>query len=85
MPWGIKKIWNWFWFRHEKVRYRIWIDGDRYIASASNGDITVYNYGSTPELAREFALFKLQQVLIEEELERELISKGNGKKLYRIK
>lgn len=86
MPWLIKEIWNWLWFRHGKVRYRIWIDDDRYIAFASNGDITVYNYGSTPELAKEAALFKIQQALNEQkEKERKLTTQGNGFVLYRVK
>lgn len=80
-----KKVWNWFWFRHGKIRYRIWIDEDRYIASASNGYVTAYNYGSTPETAKEAALFKLQQALNPEKKERKFITKGNGYELYRIK
>lgn len=83
----IKKLWNWFWYPRGRVRYRIWLDGDRYIASVSNGNVTVYNYGNTPELAKEAALFKLQQALNEDddENERKFITKGNGYVLYRIK
>ena len=78
-----KKNWNWFW--NGKIRYRIWIDEDRYIASASNKNVTVYNYGNTPEMAKEAALFKLQQAINPEKKERKFITKGNGYELYRIK
>lgn len=80
----IKKIWNCFWYPFGKVRYFIWMDEDKYIASASNGDITVDNcYGNTPEMAKERAYLKLKQTL--KDNERELMAKGNGFKLYRIK
>lgn len=40
------------------------MDEDKYIASASNGDITVDNcFGNTPEIAKEIANLKLQQAL----------------------
>lgn len=77
----IKKIWNWFWFRHGKVRYHFWLDGDRYIVSASNGDKTVYDcYGYTLESAKATALFKLQQQ-ISKKTNRELINNGNEFKI----
>ncbi len=73
-------------YRPEKVSYRIWIDDDRYIASASNETITVYNYGNTPGIAKEAALFTLQQALKKKERrERKFITRGNGYVLYRIK
>lgn len=82
----VNKMWNWFWYRPEKVSYRMWIDDDRYIGSASNEALTVYNYGSTPEMAKEAALFKLQQALKKKEKkERKFITRGNGYVLYRIK
>lgn len=82
----MRKMWNRFVYRPEKVSYRIWIDDDRYIASASNETLTVYNYGKTPEMAKEAALFKLQQALKKKERrERKFITRGNGYALYRVK
>ncbi|WP_102347762.1 hypothetical protein [Bacillus sp. Marseille-P3661] len=79
----VKKIWNWFWYRQGKVRYHIWIDEDRYIASASNKHLIAYNYGNTPELAKEAALFTLHQTLNKKK--RKFLTKGNRNVLYRIK
>ncbi|WP_458413241.1 hypothetical protein ACNQFZ_21085 [Schinkia sp. CFF1] len=80
-----KKIWNWFWNRHEKVRYRVWAYEDKYVASASIGEKIASEYGSTPEKAKEAALFKLRKVLTKEKKTRRVITKGNGYVLYRIK
>lgn len=86
MPWLIKKIRNWIWYRHGKVRYRIWLDEDRYIISATNGEITVHDcYGGTHETAKNLALFKLHQALSDKEKKQKWITKGNGYELFRIK
>ncbi|HJV16656.1 MAG TPA: hypothetical protein VJ546_04605 [Bacillales bacterium] len=41
--------WDWFWYyRHGKIKYQIWDNGDHYHVDASDGKITVCNcYGST--------------------------------------
>lgn len=58
-------FWDWFWYyRRGKVKYRIYDFGDTYMASASNAKRTVWNcYGSTPEAAKEMALWRLNQEL----------------------
>lgn len=70
--WRITAFFDWFWYyRKGKIKYRIFDFGDTYMASASNGKITVYNsYGSTVEAAKEMALWKLKQV-IQENLNKE--------------
>lgn len=84
--WFVKKVWNWFWYRHGKVRYRIWVDEDRYIVSARNGSRTVYNcYGSTLEIAKMEAFSMLVQEPIMEKSKRKWMTKGNGYELYRVK
>ena len=87
MSWWFKEIWDRFWYyRKGNIRYNVWDYGDTYNASASNGQLTVYNYyGSTPEAAKEMALFKLQTALNREPKERELVFKGDGFALYRDK
>lgn len=58
---SIKEFWDWFWYyRHGKVKYYVLDFGDTYYVSASNGKVASHNnYGSTPEMAKEIALFKL--------------------------
>jgi hypothetical protein len=67
MPWWINAFWDWLWYyRRGKVRYRVFDYGDTYCASASNGNTAVHNcYGSTPEQAKEMALFKLKKAINE--------------------
>lgn len=56
-------MWDWFWYyRKGKIKYNVYDFGDTYMATASNGKITVLNcYGSTEKSAKEMALFKLKQ------------------------
>ncbi len=83
MPEWIKNIQKWFPYRHRNVKYRIYLDEDTYIASASNGDLTVYHYGITPEKAKEFARFKLDKAQNEKKRTWYYIKKGNVYYLYR--
>jgi hypothetical protein len=79
--------WDWFWYyRHGKVKYQIWDNGDHYHVDASDGKITVCNcYGSTREAAKEMALFRLKQAQNSVPKEKELVLKGEGFELYRDK
>ncbi|MEH7749241.1 hypothetical protein V7659_30185 [Neobacillus drentensis] len=54
-------LWDWFWyFRKGKIRYHVFDFGDTYNAMASDGKTAVWNcYGSTPEAAKELALYRL--------------------------
>jgi hypothetical protein len=81
------KWWDWFWYyRHGKVKHRVWDHGDYFIAEVSDGTITVCNcYGSTREAAKDMALFRLKQAHNEEPKEQELVLKGEGFELYRDK
>lgn len=82
----VRKIWNSFWYHNGKVRHRIWLDDDRYIVSSTIKSVTAYNYGSTPENAKEASLFKLQKVLNKKEKDRKFIARENGYVvLYRVK
>ncbi|MDF2791846.1 MAG: hypothetical protein K0S80_4948 [Neobacillus sp.] len=87
MWWRIIEFWDWFWFyRRGKVKYNVYGFGNEYNASASNEKISVHNcYGSTPEMAKEIALFRLNKAINREEVEKELISKGDRYELYRNK
>jgi hypothetical protein len=84
---SVNEFLTWFlYYRRGKVKFWVWNDGDSYNASASNGKGTVNNcYGSTPEAAKEVALFRLNQMLTEDPKEKELVFKGNGFALYRDK
>jgi hypothetical protein len=42
-------------------------------------------YGSTPEAAKEMALYRLTKALAEETKEKELVLKGDGYALYQNK
>ena len=82
----VRKIWNSFWYHNGKVRHRIWLDGDRYIVSSTIENVTAYNFGSTPEFAKESSLYKLQKVLNKKEKDRKFIARENGYVvLYRVK
>lgn len=82
----VRKIWNSLWYHNGKVRHRIWLDGDRYIVSSTVENVTAYNYGSTPEIAKESSLYKLQKVLNKKEKDRKFIARENGYVvLYRVK
>ena len=82
----VSKILNSFWYQNGKVKQRIWLDGDRYIVSSTLSDVTAYNYGSTPEIAKESSLYKLQKVLNKREKDRKFIARENGYVvLYRVK
>ncbi|NSL53215.1 hypothetical protein HR057_15850 [Bacillus sp. P2(2020)] len=87
--WLIKKIRKLFLNQQENVKYTIWIDDDRYIASATKGELTVYNYGNSPEMAKEAALYLLHKTIKAKEkdhyLQQQFIPLPNGHKLYRIK
>ncbi len=82
----VRKIWNSFWYQNGKIRHRIWLDDDRYIVSSTLKSVTAYNYGNTPEIAKESSLYKLQKVLNRKEKDRKYITRGNGYVvLYRVK
>ncbi|HHW37250.1 MAG TPA: hypothetical protein GXX18_08460 [Bacillales bacterium] len=82
----VKRIWSTFWYQNGKVRQRIWLDDDRYIVSSTISNVTAYNYGSTPEIAKESSLYKLQKVLNKKEKNRKYITRGNDYVvLYRVK
>ena len=59
-------FWDWFrYFRRGKVKYKILDLGDTYKASASDGNIAVWNcFGSTPEAAKEMAEFQLRRAYV---------------------
>lgn len=63
--WWILDIWDWFWYyRRGKIKYWVTDFGDTFSCLASNGKLTVYNcYGSTPEHAKEMALYKLNSAM----------------------
>lgn len=63
--WRITAIWDWLWYyRRGKIKYNVYDYGDTYMATASNGKITVLNfYGSTEKSAKEMALWKLKQTI----------------------
>ena len=58
----LQTFWDWFWyFRRGKIRYRIFCDGETYIAMASDGKISVWNcYGTTALAAKEMAQSQLR-------------------------
>ncbi|MBT2727816.1 hypothetical protein J7E63_12795 [Bacillus sp. ISL-75] len=68
MPWWINAFWDWFWYyRRGKIKYRVWDLGFECKASASNGDLTIWNcYGGTREQALEMAKFRMKKALAEE-------------------
>lgn len=81
----VRKFWNSLWDRG-KIRHRIWIDDDRYIVSSTLESVTAYNYGTTPEIAKEASLYKLQKVLNKKERDRKFITRESGYiVLYRVK
>jgi hypothetical protein len=65
--WRIIDFWDCIWYYSRgKVRYHVVNYGDTYNAFASNGIVSVVNcYGSTPESAKEMALFKLKIAIAE--------------------
>jgi hypothetical protein len=67
MPWWITEAWNWFcYYRRGKVKFYVWNYGDTYIASANNGKLSVWNcYGSTEETAKEMALYRLSNPIVQ--------------------
>jgi hypothetical protein len=87
MPWWIKEAWNWFWYyRRGKIRYHVWNDGFTFNASVHNGKLSVCNcFGSTPEAAKEMALYRLKEALAEETKEKVLVLKGEGYVLFQNK
>ncbi|MEH7086698.1 hypothetical protein V7139_28815 [Neobacillus drentensis] len=80
-------FWDWFWYhRRGKIKYRVWGFGIEFRAYASNGNLTIWNcYGSTPEAAKEMALFRFKLALSEDPKEQELIHRGDGFALFREK
>ncbi|QIZ08476.1 hypothetical protein HFZ78_18640 [Priestia megaterium] len=64
-------LWDWFWYFHQgKIKYKVFDHGDTYKVMATDGRTAVWNcYGSTPEAAKEMALFKLKLALNEESKE----------------
>jgi hypothetical protein len=85
--WRIVDIWDWFWYyRRGKVRYHVFDFGNTYNVFASNGKLSVSNcYGSTPEAAKEMALYRLKEALAEEPKEKALVLKGDGYTLFQTK
>lgn len=61
IPSWIRIFFDWFrYYRKGKIKYEVYKLQDIYVASASNGEITVLNcIGNTPEEAKEIANFKL--------------------------
>lgn len=85
--WWLIDFWDWFWyFRRGKIKYKVWDFGDTYCATASDGKRTVINcYGSTPEQAKEMALYRINSCNDEKEKEKELVYKGDGFAIYQDK
>lgn len=69
MLWKIVDILDYLrYYRRGKIKYRVFDFGNTYNAFASNGYTAVWNcYGSTEAAAKEMALFRLNQVMKEEE------------------
>jgi hypothetical protein len=87
LPWWISEPWDWFWYyRLGRIKYQVFDFGNTYNVMASNGKITVSNcYGSTPEQAKELALYRLKEAINREQKEQELVFKGEGYAVYRDK
>jgi hypothetical protein len=85
--WKIVDLWDYLrYYRRGKIKFRVFDIGNKYNASASNGNLTVWNnYGSTPAQTKEMALFKLKSGINRVEKEKELVVKGDGFALYRKK
>lgn len=69
MPIWLKDLWNWFWyFSRGNIKYHINDHGETFNAMATNGKVAVFNcFGSTPEAAKEMALFKLNKAMKQDE------------------
>ncbi|MED4206608.1 hypothetical protein [Neobacillus mesonae] len=67
MPIWLKDLWNWFWYyRRGEIKYHVSYFGNTFGAMATNGKVAVFNcYGSTPETAKEMALFNLNKAIKE--------------------
>jgi hypothetical protein len=87
MLWRIRDIWDCFWYyRHGKVRFHVFDLGDSYNAFASNGNVAVWNcYGSTPEQAKEMAMYRLKQAMEKEPKEQDLVVENDHIAIYREK
>lgn len=81
----IKHFWNWLiYYRRGKIKYYVYDYVDTFKCMATNGKVAVCNcYGSTPEKAKEMALYRLNKALNEEPVDLELVLEGNGYQLYR--
>lgn len=52
-----------FYYRRGKPYVRVFDFGNTYMATATDGETTVWNcYGSTPESAKELALWRLRKI-----------------------
>lgn len=85
--WWLEELWYWFWYyRRGKIKFKVWKLGDTYEVAASNGWETVVNcFGSTPEQAKEMAIYKLNRAMNRDENEQELVYEGEGFAVYREK
>lgn len=59
----LSEFWDWFWYFHRGlIKYRVNDFGDTYKAMATDGKTAVWNcYGSTPEAAKEMALYRMRR------------------------
>jgi phage-related protein len=63
----LRQLWDWLWiYRRGKIKIRVFKFGDSYEVMASDGTTSVWNcFGSTPEVAKEIARFRLKQTVKE--------------------
>ncbi|WP_310359664.1 hypothetical protein [Neobacillus drentensis] len=87
MLWRLNEFWDWFWYyRKGKIKYRFWDEGNTFSASASTGEISVWNcYGPTRAAAKEMALYRLKQAMEREPKEQELVVESEHIAIYREK
>jgi hypothetical protein len=72
-----------FFNRKDRVKVKILDYGDHFMAMASTKGCTVWNcFGTTPERAKEMALFRLKKALNKVEKEKELVIKGEHYAIY---
>ncbi|MEY2195745.1 hypothetical protein AB7942_23875 [Neobacillus sp. BF23-41] len=69
LPEWLRRSWDWFWyFRCGKIKYQVFVHGDEYRVMATDGRTAVWNcYGSTPEAAKEMALYRMRRAYEKEE------------------
>ncbi|MFC4321324.1 hypothetical protein [Litchfieldia salsa] len=63
-------FWDWLWFyRRGNIKYKVFDFGQTYMATASNGRVTVVNcYGETKQLAMNSARISLHKTLLTENI-----------------